>query len=209
MRHYTREWLGNQTRKSRHLAKNDTRFWRSRLFKPKDGRSGTESPHYSVRIAHGGVRRSVSLGTGNADAAATRARNLHQDAVVLGLDAAIAKLRPKAAEAPLIATIGDWIEAAAKVSDASKTTIGQYGLALRLIAGQILAVAKSKKRFAPGKKKGAAEYRNAIDQSHQAGPLDFRDEDCPICASPNPPDSPTICRLRVLSEAEHTVFFPD
>lgn len=158
-----REWQGESDRNSRSFAKNDVRFWKKRIFKPMDGRTGGESPHYSVRVAHGGARRSVSLGTGNAEAAATRARDFYQDVLKIGLVAAAEKVRPTSAAPNRVATIGEWIEAAGGVSDASKTTVGQYAVALRLIAGQILSVKKSKKRFAPGKKGGAAEFRKIID----------------------------------------------
>lgn len=158
-----REWQGDPQKKLRAFAKNDVRFWKKRIFKPLDGRTKSESPHYSVRIAHGGVRRSVSLETGNAEAAATRARDFFQDVLRIGLPAAAEKIRPKSSAPDRIATIGEWIVAAKGVSDASKTTVGQYAVALRLIAGQILSVKKSKKRFAPGKKGGAAEFRQLID----------------------------------------------
>ncbi|MCX6969698.1 MAG: tyrosine-type recombinase/integrase [Verrucomicrobia bacterium] len=158
-----REWQGESERNARAFAKNDVRFWKKRIFKPLDGRTGSESPHYSVRIAHGGVRRSVSLETGNAEAAATRARDFFQDVMRIGLAAAAEKIRPTSSAPDRIATIGEWIVAAQGVSDASTTTVGQYAGALRLIAGQILSVKKSKKRFAPGKKGGAAEFRKMID----------------------------------------------
>jgi len=148
---------------SRTLAKNDIRYWKKRIFKTRSGFSGEESPHYSVRIKHGGKRRAVSLETGNADAAATKARDFYLDVLKIGLPAAVEKIRPSSSAPNRVATIGEWIVAAQGVSDASKTTVAQYAGALRLIAGQILAVAKSKKRFAPGKKGGATAYRKMID----------------------------------------------
>ncbi len=158
-----REWQGESGRNSRSFAKNDVRFWKKRIFKPLDGRTGSESPHYSVRVAHGGARRSVSLETGNAESAAIRARDFYQDVLRIGLAAAAEKVRPSSTAPNRVATIGEWIGASQGVSDASKTTVGQYALALRLIAGQILSVKKSKKRFAPGKTGGAAEFRKKID----------------------------------------------
>ena len=160
-----REWQGNSGGQSRALAKNDSRYWRKRVFRPVDGRTGAASPHYSVRIAHGGTRRAISLGTGNLDAAAIKARDIYLDALGTGLDSAVEKFRPKPKATDRIPTIGEWILAAQKVSSASPTTFGQYAVALRLIAGQILAVSKSKKRFAPGATGGASQFRERIESA--------------------------------------------
>jgi integrase len=158
-----RQWHAKSDADSRTLGKNDVRHWKKRIFKTRSGSTGEESPHYSVRVAHGGLRRAVSLETGNADAAAAKARDFYQDVLRIGLKAAAEKIRPKNSAPDRIATIGEWIKDASEVSDASKTTVGQYAGALRLIAGQILSVKKTKKRFAPGKKGGAAEFRKTID----------------------------------------------
>jgi hypothetical protein len=61
-----------------------------------------------------------------------------------------------------VATIGKWIEAARGVSASNPATFAQYAASLRLIAGQILSVRKTKKRFGPGKG-GAQAYRASID----------------------------------------------
>ena len=61
-----------------------------------------------------------------------------------------------------IATVGQWIEAARGVSTSNPATFAQYSASLRLIAGQILSVKKTKKRFGPGKG-GARAYRAGID----------------------------------------------
>ena len=158
-----REWQGNPEPGNRAFAKNDSRYWRKRVFRPVDGRTGAESPHYSVRIAHGGIRRAISLGTGNLDAAAVKARDIYLDALGSGLDAAAEKFRPKPKASDRLPTLGEWIKAAQKVSSASPTTFGQYAVALRLIAGQILTVQKSKKRFAPRVDGGASQFRARIE----------------------------------------------
>ena len=105
-----------------------------------------------------------SLGTGNKDAAARRAAGIYTDLLTLGIEAALAKHRAQSSrENPSeVATIGQWIEAARGVSATNAATFAQYAASLRLIAGQILSVRKTKKRFGPGKG-GAQAYRAAID----------------------------------------------
>ena len=66
------------------------------------------------------------------------------------------------ASTPGIATIGQWIETAREVSGSNAATFAQYAASLRLIAGQILSVRKTKKRFGPGKG-GAQAYREGIN----------------------------------------------
>ena len=140
------------------LSKADTRFWLPRLFKWED------SPNYSIRIQFRGRRMTFSLGTGNRDAAARSAANIYRDLLVFGIEATTAKYRAQGQReiSSGVATIGDWIEAARGVSASNPATFAQYAASLRLIAGQILSVRKTKKRFGPGKG-GAQAYRAGID----------------------------------------------
>jgi integrase len=158
-----RKWQGKPSGGRGRFGKNDPKYWRKRIFKPRDGRKGDFSPHYSVRIQFQGNRQAICLGTGNPDASAIRARNLYQDAVTMGLPAAVQKLKPESPSAERIATVGEWITAAQRVSSASKATLGLYAVALRLIVGQVISAQRSRKRFAPGKGKGASAYRAKID----------------------------------------------
>ena len=105
-----------------------------------------------------------SLGTGNKDAAARSAANIYRDLLALGVEATTAKYRAQGQReiSSRIATIGEWIEAARGVSASNAATFAQYAASLRLIAGQILSVRKTKKRFGPGKG-GAQAYRAGID----------------------------------------------
>jgi integrase len=61
-----------------------------------------------------------------------------------------------------VATIGEWIESARKVSAANESTFTSYSRALRQIASGIIALKKDKKRFGP-KKGGSTKYRAAVD----------------------------------------------
>src|SRR5215469_15243800 len=53
----------------RAAGKNDSRYWRARIFRPVNDR-GETSPHYAMRLQFRRRRMAFSLGTGNAEAAA-------------------------------------------------------------------------------------------------------------------------------------------
>src|SRR5215471_8790997 len=84
--------VANQIR--RMAGKNDSRYWRARIFKPVNDR-GETSPHYSMRLQFRRRRMAFSLGTGNAEAAARIAASIYTDFLTLGVDGAQAKHRPK------------------------------------------------------------------------------------------------------------------
>jgi hypothetical protein len=99
---------------TRGAGKNDSRYWRSRIFRPVNAR-GETSPHYSMRLQIQRQRMAFSLGTGNADAAARKAANVYTDFLTLGIQGALAKYRPQKA-ADSITRMGEWIEAARSVA---------------------------------------------------------------------------------------------
>jgi integrase len=145
---------------TRGAGKNDSRYWRSRIFRPVNAR-GEASPHYSMRLQIRGQRMAFSLGTGNAEAGARKAANVYTDFLTLGVEAALAKHRPqKTTEG--ITTVGSWIEAARSVATANPATFALYAAALRKIVGDIIRVKRNRKRFGP-KGGGAQAYRRAID----------------------------------------------
>ena len=153
--------VANQLRAA--AGKNDSRYWVSRIFRPVNDR-GEASPHYSMKVQFRGRRMAFTLGTANKEAGARRAAGIYTDLLTLGVAATISKHRAQSSVQvlPEIATIGHWIEAARSVSASNAATFAQYAASLRLIAGQILAVKKTKKRFGPGKG-GAQAYRAGID----------------------------------------------
>jgi integrase len=152
--------VANQLRAA--AGKSDSRYWASRIFRPVNDR-GNASPHYSMKVQLRGRRVAFTLRTANKEAAAKRAAALYEDLVRLGVDATLAKHRANHVKEPAgIATVGEWIEAARVVSASNAATFAQYAASLRLIAGQILPVKKTKKRFGPGKGDAQA-YRAGID----------------------------------------------
>lgn len=145
-----------QARKSA-LAKGDSRFWLEpgKLLR-KTGRSVYE---FQFQIA--GRRFTFSTRTGNREAGAKIAARIYSDFAELGVAEAL-KIH-RAGNAPeRVATVGEWIEAAREVSDAGLVTFGCYAASLRKIAGDIIGVERSRKRFGP-KKGGAQAYRAKID----------------------------------------------
>src|SRR6266480_5269998 len=151
---------------TRGAGKNDSRYWRSRIFRPINAR-GEASPHYSMRLQMRSRRMAFSLGTGNAEAAARKAANVYTDFLTLGVEGALAKYRPQKT-ADGITTVGEWIEAARSVATVNPATFALYAAALRKIVGDIIRVKRNRKRFGP-KGGGARAYRSAID----AAPLAF------------------------------------
>src|ERR1043166_5152333 len=145
---------------TRGAGKNDSRYWRSRIFRPVNAR-GETSPHYSMRLQIRGKRMAFSLGTGNADAAARKAASVYTDFLTLGVQAGLAKYRPQNA-ANSITTVGEWIEAARSVATVNPATFALYAAALRKIVGDIIRVKRNRKRFGP-KRGGAQEYRRPVD----------------------------------------------
>jgi integrase len=145
---------------TRGAGKNDSRYWRSRIFRAKNARK-EKSPHYSMRLQMRGQRMAFSLGTGNAEAAARKAANVYTDFLTLGVQGALGKYRPQKA-ADSITTVGEWIEAARSVATTNPATFALYAAALRKIVGDLIRVKRNSKRFGP-KGGGARSYRQAID----------------------------------------------
>jgi integrase len=147
---------------TRGVGKNDSRYWRSRIFRAINAR-GEASPHYSMRLQMRGQRMAFSLGTGNAEAAARKAANVYTDFLTLGVQGAFAKYRPQKAT-DTIATVGEWLKAARSVTTVNPATFAMYARALRKIVGDIIRVKRNRKRFGP-KGGGACAYRSAIDSA--------------------------------------------
>jgi integrase len=145
---------------TRGVGKNDSRYWRSRIYRPINARREA-SPHYSMRLQMRKQRMAFSLGTGNAEAAARKAANVYTDFLTLGVEGALAKYRPQKTS-DSITTVGQWIEAARSVATVNPATFALYAAALRKIVGDIIRVKRNRKRFGP-KGGGARAYRNAID----------------------------------------------
>jgi len=151
--------------KTRGTGKTSPSFWSSRIFKAKSD-DGFVSPNYVMRVQFMGRRTTLSTNTPNKEAAAKIAAGIYGDLLTIGWDATIAKHRPKNEPdpnlPPPVASVGEWIAAARRVSEANASTFNCYSCSLRKIVGDILAVERTEKRFGPHKG-GAAGYRTMID----------------------------------------------
>ena len=95
------------------------------------------------------------------------AAGIYNDLLTLGWDATLAKHKSQLAKETSIdrvANIGEWIEAARRVSGVNASTFISYARALRKIVGDILTVKRTKKRFGP-RKGGAVDYRTTINSA--------------------------------------------
>jgi integrase len=126
---------------------------------------------YGVQIAYRGTRHRFPLETANQAAAADKARKIYLSLVANGVDATLEQFNPKSAppappppDAPVVATIGELITAATRLSSARKESLDTYAKALRRIATGVLAVKGGKS----GPKQGTDAWRQMID----ATPLD-------------------------------------
>ena len=108
----------------RGVGKNDSRYWRSKIFRRVDPR-GIESAHYTARIQWRGRRHRFSLGTANKEAATAKAAAIWRDLVTHGLEATLAKHKPAATkDTPATATtIGKWIAAVNEVWDGNPSDL--------------------------------------------------------------------------------------
>jgi len=150
----------NQLRSS--AGKNDSRYWLSRLFRPINDR-GEVSPHYSMKVQFRGRRMAFTLGTSNKEAAAKKATAIYADLLTIGTEATLVKHRAqKRSVEPAQVTLGDWIAAVGKVFDGKPATFGGYARSLRLIASEILAISKSKRRYG---RTEAKVYRRQVDEA--------------------------------------------
>lgn len=153
--------------KPRGTGKTSPAFWAPRLFNPKND-DGLISANYAMRVQFKGKRTTFTTNTPNKEAAARIAAGIYSSLITEGWDATIAKHRPTAAheegleEQQPVATVGKWIEAARKFSQTKAATFHSYETALRKIAGDVLAVKRSDKRFGP-KSGGARKYREKVD----------------------------------------------
>jgi integrase len=151
--------------KTRGTGKTSPSFWASRIFKAKSD-DGFVSPNYVMRVQFMGRRTTLSTNTPNKEAAAKIAAGIYGDLLTMGWDATLTKYRPKNEPdpnlPPPVASVGEWIAAARRVSEANASTFTSYSRALRKIVADILAVERTEKRFGP-RKGGAAGYRAMID----------------------------------------------
>jgi hypothetical protein len=145
-----------------HYSKGDVRYW----LQPKRLRQDlSKSPYYTVQIAFKGSRHSYPTSTSNKNAAAKIASQIYNDLVALGVDATLAKYRPKKTTTTITnTTVDQWINAAVEISRARDGSLNGYAGALRRIAAGIQDLHFSRKKFGP-KKGGSSNFRSKTGSS--------------------------------------------
>ena len=134
------------------FPKTDVRYWQNAIFRPTYSRAGArhEVPEWAVKIQHRGHRETFSLDTANRANAAAKARDLYQQIVGAGWEAAILKWKPtmQRKAAPVhTATVGEFLTAVKSASTLKPKTLEGYAKAFRMMVAQIVGVPSGKERF--------------------------------------------------------------
>ena len=154
-----------QRRKARSkFSKADLRYWKDAVFKPAYYRDGGrhETDFWAVQISHSNQRVRWSLHTDNREAAAARAREIYQCVIANGWAVARNRFRPKREPAKNeIWTVGEYLEAATKVSRAKPQTTEGYAKAFRRIVADVQKVGGGKTKF-DYRSGGTLEWRRRV-----------------------------------------------
>lgn len=133
-------------------------YWMRRIKLPA-GR-----PHYAVQIERRGRRQQFALGTAEKAAAANRAREIYLDVCGMGWEAALQKHRPETVKRAKVATVGELIECATRLSGARVESLDAYAKALRTLTASALGIELNGKKTP----EAVAKWRAEVD----AVPLD-------------------------------------
>jgi integrase len=143
-------------------AKTDSRYWRSRVFKPVVVENGSrrEVRHFSVRMQWNGKRCCFPLNCGNIEVAALAAANIFKSLQKNGWPETLVKYSPghQRPEKEVALTVGAYIEAAKAVSEASPLTFANYARCFRRIVAEIEGISDVGKD-AKGKALSKYDYR--------------------------------------------------
>jgi integrase len=140
--------VSDEAEKTTRAAKSSLDYWKTRV-RPRTLKDGTQTPELYLRIKEAGRDAWICLDTANRGSAAGKARDYWQAVQVKGLEAFLAERRP-AARPARVCTVGEYIEAARKVSTARPRTFGQYEAAMRRIVAGVARIEGLPSRFAAG-----------------------------------------------------------
>ena len=134
------------------FPKTDVRYWQQAIFRPTYSRAGerVEVADWAVKIQHRGRRETFSLDTPNRVAAAAKARDIYQQVIGAGWDAAIEKWKPamqRKLKPTRIATVGEFLVAVSTASTIKPKTLEGYAKAFRMTVAQIAGIKSGKERF--------------------------------------------------------------
>ena len=110
-------------------------YWKDRLFKKTYTRDGKrhEVPEWSVRLQHLGQREAFALGTANASAAATKAKDIATFLEANGWDATLAKYKPSPLAKADVCSLGAFLAEVETRSGLHPRTARIYATKLRKI----------------------------------------------------------------------------
>ena len=130
-------------------AKDDVRYWRSKVYFPKyttttDG-TGAKSKHYALRTSWQGKRINWSLGTGNKEVAAQKARDIYLSLSRYGYEETRKKYRPEATATSV--TVGHFLERVEHTNTFKPNTFKQYRRGLRRLSAYVAGIPRSPSKF--------------------------------------------------------------
>ncbi|MFO1483867.1 MAG: tyrosine-type recombinase/integrase [Verrucomicrobiaceae bacterium] len=128
-----------KSKEAGNVSRADVRYWLDKVQKVV-GRNGSESPNYSVQIAHLGRRHRFKLRTPEKRAAAARAQAIYRTILEQGWDKALASHNPKAARRTGCATIAEYLAELKATVAFRASTWRAYVQALRSIAAGVADV---------------------------------------------------------------------
>jgi integrase len=148
--------------------KDDVRYWRTRVHLPKYTAAGTSktSRHYALRISWQGKRLNWSLGTGNKEVAAQKAKDVYLSLVRRGYDETVKEFRPKPTADSTHITLGQFLERVSAVNTFKLRTFVHYRRCLRRIYAEVVKLEHMKSKFSSHK--DHREWESKVD----AIPLD-------------------------------------
>lgn len=142
--------------------KTDSRYWRTKVYKPvivEDGKR-REVIHYTARMSWMGKRQSFPLGSGNLDAAATKAVTIYKSLQTQGWEKTLKIFSPTHAkpERETVLTVGLFLEEVAKVTTIRPRTLADYMRTFRRIVADLEGIEEDTDH--DGKKKSRFNYRS-------------------------------------------------
>ena len=148
----------------RNLPKTHKDFWKERLEHRCYTLEGQlhEVNEYSIRIQHLGKRKSIALGTSNADAAAIKARDYYLTIVAKGWEEAEAEFNPQMIISKDDPTIGDFLVEVEAKANLEPKTFRNYAGYFRRIVGDIFPSNKGKSKF-DYRSGGNLKWRGDVD----------------------------------------------
>lgn len=117
-------------------------YWKQRLYRKTFTREGErhEVPEWSVRLQHLGRREAFALGTANAAAAATKAKEIATFLDANGWEVALEKYKPSVAERRDVCSVGEFLAEVNMRGHLKPMTVRRYAVKLRKMIADIARV---------------------------------------------------------------------